>query len=416
MSKKTLLVIIILVALVILGVGIYLLFFTKPLVSQTTPNGTYSPFGNYSGSSSTTPNVTATSSSSTVANSTSTYSSPTAVLIKISSAPIAGAGSYQRKITSTTTTDTIVRYTDRATGHTMDYDTNNNSSFTASNTTIPTIYNAWWSGSNLLAQFLDQDGQTIKTYVGSLSTAATSTLPLSGSFLTNNVYALAISPKTNRIFYITAGGSAVGTISNIDGTKKNQFFNFPFNEWNTEWPNESTITLTTKASYNTAGYMYFLSSTKGTMTKALGDINGLTTRTSPSLNYTIYSGSTNGGLATAVYDFKHNTSYTLNNPTLPEKCVWSTLKPSVAYCAIPINVGIGNYPDDWYQGNVSFVDNIYKIDMTLPSAELLYSLPQDQNIDATNLFLDQQENHLYFTNKNDYNLWGLNIANLVPTI
>jgi hypothetical protein len=101
---------------------------------------------------------------------------------------------------------------------------------------------------------------------------------------------------------------------------------------------------------------------------------------------------------------------------LAEKCVWSSLNKYVAYCAVPSNVPIGNYPDDWYQGNVSFVDNIYKIDLSLPSMQLLYSLPTDQNIDATSPSLDQKENYIFFTNKNDYSLWGLKIKGLMPQI
>jgi len=416
MSRKTLIFIVIIVALLILGLGIYLLFFTKPPIGNTNPNTNYAPFGNYSGSSTTTPTSPNQNNTSNEGNPTYT-NSPVSPLTKISTAPIAGAGSFERKIAGTATTTTIARYTERATGHTVDYDTTANTLSNSSNTTIPSIYRAWWSGGALLAQFLDQDGQTIKTYAGNLPTTnSTSTSALSGSFLTNNIYNLAVSPKGNRVFYLQTGDSAIGTIANVDGTKRNQVLSFPFNEWATQWPNESTITLTTKASYNTAGFMYFLSSATGAMTKALGDINGLTTLTSPSLNYTIYSASVNGGISTAIYDLKNNTSFTFSNPTLPEKCVWSTLSKTVAYCAVPTSVGIGNYPDDWYQGNVSFVDNIYKIDVSLPSMQLLYSLPQDQNIDAINLFLDAKENHLFFTNKNDYYLWGLTIKGLLPKI
>ena len=415
MSRKTLIFIVIIIAILILGLGIYLLFFTKPLISPTNPNSGYSPFGNYTGSSTTTPSNPNTSNSTSTDNAVTYTNSPTSPLIRISTAPIAGTGSFQRKIaTNSATTTTIARYTERATGHTMDYDLTSNKLTNSSNTTIPTIYRAWWSGSSLLAQFLDKDGQTTKTYAGNLPITSTSTLSLSGSFLANDIYNLAISPKGNRIFYLQAGDSAVGTVSNIDGTKRNQIFTFPFNEWVTQWPNESTITLTTKASSNVAGFMYFLSSATGAMTKALGNIYGLTTRTSPSLNYTIYSAGTDNGILTAVYDLKKDTSYAFNNPTLAEKCVWSTLNKTVAYCAVPTSIPNGNYPDSWYQGNVSFTDNIYKIDMSLPAVQLLYNLPQNQNIDAINLSLDQKEKYLFFTNKNDYYLWGLNLTGLIP--
>ena len=415
MSRKTLLFLVIIIAIAILGLGVYLLFFTKPPIGNTTNTGVYyNPFGNYSGSATTTSTANQTVPTTEENGNPTTYvNSATSPLTKIATLPIAGAESFERKTAGTATTTTIVRYTDRATGHTMDYNTTTRILATASNTTIPTIYRAWWSGGNLLAQFLDKDKQTIKTYAGILPTTSTSTVALSGSFLANDIYNLAISPKGNRVFYLQAGDNAVGAIANIDGSKRNQIFTFPFNEWATQWPNENTITLTTKPSSNIAGFMYLLSST-GVMTKALGGINGLTTRTSPSLNYSLYSESTGGGISTAIYDLKKGLTTPLNHSTLPEKCLWSTLNKTVAYCAVPTNIAIGNYPDDWYQGNVSFVDNIYKIDVSLPAMQLLYSLPQDQSIDAINLFLDQKENNLYFTNKNDYSLWGLNLIGLIP--
>jgi hypothetical protein len=81
---------------------------------------------------------------------------------------------------------------------------------------------------------------------------------------------------------------------------------------------------------------------------------------------------------------------------------------------VPSTIPSGNYPDDWYKGSVSFVDNIYKVDLSLPAIQAIYKLPTDQAIDATNLFLDAKEENLYFTNKSDYYLWGLTIKGLAP--
>lgn len=413
MSKKNTVILIIIVAILVLALGIFLLFFTSPAIQ--TPTGSQSPdspFGNYNGSSSTTPSST---SEPVIGEITPEQyvNNPSSPLIKISVVPIAGAEAFDRKI-SGTTTSSIVRYIERATGHTTEYNRSTFSLTTSSNTTIPSIYQAWWSGNTVLAQFLGQSKDTVKTFAGNLPSTTTPTTQLSGGFLTDNIYSLAISPKGNRVFTLPQGDSAIGSISNLDGTKKTSILNFPFNEWTAEWPNENTITLTTKPSFSASGFLYFLS-TAGSMTKALGNIAGLTTRTSPNLSYAIYSGSNTGGISTGIYDFNKNTTLAFtSNPTLPEKCVWSKLSKTTAYCAIPATIPIGNYPDDWYKGNVSFVDNIYKVDLSLPAVQLIYSLPQDQNIDAINPFLDAKEENLYFTNKNDYFLWGLTIKGLIP--
>jgi hypothetical protein len=412
MSKKNIIILIVIIAILVLVLGIFLLFFTSPKTQTPTTQSSNSPFGNYNGSSSTTQSSTGGASIRSNEPATQYINNPTSPLIKISTVPIAGAEAFDRKLSGTTTTS-IVRYMERATGHTTEYDRSTYSLGVSSNTTIPSIYQAWWSSNTVLAQFLDQNKNTIKTFTGSLPSITNASTTLSGAFLTDNIYALAISPKGNRVFTLPKGTSAIGSISNLDGTKKTFILNFPFNEWTAEWPNENTLTITTKSSYNVSGYMYFLS-TSGSMTKALGNITGLTTRTSPNLGYTIYSTSNTDGISTTVYDFNKNSTFAFINPTLPEKCVWSKISKTTAYCAIPTTIPIGNYPDDWYQGNRSFVDNIYKVDLSLPAVQLIYKLPVDQSIDATNLFLDAKEENLYFTNKNDYYLWGLTIKGLLP--
>jgi hypothetical protein len=414
MSKKNTVILIVIIAIIVLILGIWLLFFTSPGVQTPTDNqNSNSPFGNYSGSSSTTPSSTTTGVASGANEQATQYvNNPTSPLIKISTVPIAGAEAFDRKI-SATTTASIVRYIERATGHTREYNRSTFTLITSSNTTIPSIYQAWWSGNTVLAQFLDQNGN-IKTFTGSLPSTTTPTTQLTGGFLADNLYSLAISPKGNRVFTIPAGDSAVGSISNLDGTKKTSILTFPFNEWTAQWPSENTLTLTTKPSFSADGFMYFLS-TGGTMTKALGNIAGLTTLTSPNLGYTIYSASNTGGISTGIYDLNKNTTLAFTgNPTLPEKCVWSKLSKTTAYCAVPAIIPIGNYPDDWYKGNVSFVDNIYKVNLSLPAVQLIYKLPVDQSIDAINLFLDPKEENLYFTNKSDYYLWGLTVKGLSP--
>ncbi len=413
MSRKYTVILIIVIAAIVLALGIFLLFFTSPAIQNTTGPSSNSPFGSYNGSSSTTPITSADGNNSTASSSSDVQyiNNPTSQLLKISTVPIAGAEVFDRKINATTSVS-IVRYIERATGHTDEYNHSTGALSASSNTTIPSIYQAWWSSNTVLAQFIGQSKDLVKTFTGNLPASTSPATQLIGGFLSDNISTLAISPKGNRVFTIQKGDSALGYISNLDGSKKTSVLNFPFNEWVAQWPNENTITLTTKPSSGALGFMYFLT-TGGAMTKALGNITGLTTLTNPSLSYTIYSSSQNGSISAGIYNFSKNTYQQFtSNPTLPEKCVWSKLNKTTAYCAVPTTIPSGNYPDDWYQGSVSFVDNIYKIDMSIPTVQLLYQLPTDQSIDAINLFLDAKEENLYFTNKSDYYLWGLTIKGL----
>jgi hypothetical protein len=72
----------------------------------------------------------------------------------------------------------------------------------------------------------------------------------------------------------------------------------------------------------------------------------------------------------------------------------------------------GLYPDDWYRGEVSFSDQIWKINLNDGSTNMLIDpilIPDGEDIDATNLALDANEDYLFFINKKDSFLWELGL-------
>ena len=83
------------------------------------------------------------------------------------------------------------------------------------------------------------------------------------------------------------------------------------------------------------------------------------------------------------------------------------------YCGFPKNLASGAYPDDWYQGKVSFDDNIKALDVNTLQIKNIENFEsgdkQGTEIDATNLMLSSNEKYLLFTNKNDLTLWMLEL-------
>jgi hypothetical protein len=82
------------------------------------------------------------------------------------------------------------------------------------------------------------------------------------------------------------------------------------------------------------------------------------------------------------------------------------------YCAVPISITPGDYPDDWYQGNVSFSDQFWQIDPTSDNAEMLIDptkIGDKEILDATRLALDDGGNYLFFQNKIDSYLWEIKL-------
>ena len=368
-------------------------------------------------------------------------------LTKISSMPVAGFGVFMKErfvevpppVVETTTTETAtsetttipvtttptapttefvpaVRYADKAQGNIYQTfaDTIDERKF--SSTIIPQIYDAYFGnkGESVAMRYLDDDGKTIQTFIGTLpkETLGADTVDnqLKGSFFPENISNINISPNTANMFYlfnIADNQSSAGVIADPLSVKKTQIFSSPFTEWLSWWPNNRMVTLTTKPSANVPGYMYALDPENKNLNKILGNINGLTTLTSPSGKLVLYSGN---NLALNIYDVDTKETIPVGLKSLPEKCIWAKLSDFI-YCAIPRSIEKTGYPDIWYQGEVSFSDQIWIIDVNNGTTSLISDPVNEkgESIDAIKLALDENEGYLFFVNKIDSYLWELSL-------
>lgn len=420
MQRKTL--IIILVVLIIIAlIGGWWLFFGPGSTPSTVPgdsdNNTLFPFGDGSGVTAPTP-VDRDDTGTTPLN---TDSGNVPLLRQITTVPVAGA------ITLLDQDDEeVVRYIERGTGHIYDAPLNSLTTVRISNTTIPAIYEAFFveDGEGIIARFLKEDNLTIQTFYGALveptetqrSSEILDEAPqfvLSGGFLSDGITDLAVSPDTNKIFYLLASPSgAFGTLANPDGSGKQTIFSSPLKDWLPSWGSNARIFLSSKPAASIEGIGNILR-TSGVVTKELDNIPGLTGLLNRSSDRLLYAQSTNSneiGLRLHIVgDTGDDRSIVLR--TLPEKCVWSDAEREIAYCGAPRILPIGTYPDHWYQGVVSFDDALWKINTDTGRVTQLInpSLTFGKNIDVTRPFLNNTETHLFFINKKDGTLWSLEL-------
>jgi hypothetical protein len=256
--------------------------------------------------------------------------------------------------------------------------------------------------------------QTIQTFLGNLpkeELGGDTTVPndIKGSFLPENITDLSISPDASKIFYlVNVDNKAIGTIYNLGDGKKVQVFSSPFTEWLSHWPSAGTITLTTKPAASVLGYMYKIDTATKGFTRVLGGINGLTTLASPNGKLVLYGDS---NLTLYVYHTDTKTTDQVGVRTLPEKCVWSADNISL-YCAAPKGVGVGEYPEAWYQGEVSWNDKIWKVDMVDGKTTILAdpaTLTTPEEVDGIKLSLDSSQKYLFFVSKKNSSLWELDL-------
>ena len=82
------------------------------------------------------------------------------------------------------------------------------------------------------------------------------------------------------------------------------------------------------------------------------------------------------------------------------------------YCAAPRLVNGTNYPDIWYQGEISFEDQIWKISVETGSASIILdpaATGVGEEVDGIKLVVDEGENYLFFVNKKDSFLWRVEL-------
>ncbi len=336
-------------------------------------------------------------------------------LFQIHENAVAGAGVFARpRGEEGDGVDVISRYIERGVGNIFETNLGTLDKKTISNETRLRIYEALWGkdGKDVLIRYLDETNNAIRSFLIQIEdgvVGAGGFISTQGEFLPENITEVALSNNKERLFYLlTINNAAVGTIyRNLNGSQS-QIFSSPLSEWLPQWPTDDTITLTTKPSGIVNGVMYSLDVDTERITKVLGGVRGLTTLTSPAGNKVLYAETFKSSISLSLYNTEDRQSVLLPFGTLPEKCVWASDAITV-YCAVPNSVPTGIYPDDWYQGTMSFSDDIWRVNTETFVASRVISFQNitRQELDGIRLMLDPTDSVLIFQNKKDLSLWGL---------
>ncbi len=295
-----------------------------------------------------------------------------------------------------------------------------------SNTTIPKVLElvAGQSGEQLrlIARYL-KDGR-LQNFSGTLRTQTKTEVEteteieteepgeVEGILLTSTMSQVAVSPQQDKIFYLNqSGDGTTGILANFDDTDRQTIFTHPLTEWQLDWPSNSTVAITTKPSSQLPGLLYVVDLQTKNLRRLIGEVPGLSAKVSPDGSKVLYSGSSSAtGPFIALYDIKQDLIDRLPNRTLADKCTWSKDNITI-YCGIPKTLPANDYPEDWYSGEVSFSDNLWKINTQTGSGEIIFNpeLSGSGEIDAVNLTPDKTEGALYLINKRDATLWELDL-------
>ncbi len=326
-------------------------------------------------------------------------------LLKIADGPVAQgilARSIEIENTASSSlpleTDTEIRFVDRATGNLYRYLVRARVLERLTNRTLPSIYEAVWAkdGSRAFLRYIANDGagERIETYA----------LPADGTdgyVLETGLSDVIVSSTT----VLTVRPSTTGTLGTeatlLGGSAKTRFSTL-LTSLRLQQAGTSYVA-TTKASASTLGYGFYLEG--DALTRLIGPLRGLSVLSSPSGSRMLYSSLSGTAFTLTLFARSGGEAVTLPVATLSEKCVFAVNEEAI-YCAVP-RAFSGTLPDDWYQGQVSFSDRLWKIDLTSRVASLIVDplLVAETDIDAVSLSIDEESGVLVFTNKRDGSLW-----------
>lgn len=238
---------------------------------------------------------------------------------------------------------------------------------------------------------------------GELLKATSSDLALTA--LDPRINTLVVSPKGDQVFLIKENEDGViGQIANLNLEVPTTIFSSPFKEWVVEWVSADKISFQTKASSGINGSIYLLDTKTKGFAPILTNIPGLMGKLNNTSNTVIYSQSDKGEIISSVkklgIDF-----YDLPIKIVIDKCGW--VKTDLMVCGISKSLLKTNQPDSWYQGLVSFNDEIWFID-TNQNTALLVNNQGSNALDVINL--KNSGKLVYFQNKTDGSLWSFDLT------
>lgn len=306
---------------------------------------------------------------------------------------------------ASSTPDIAIRYIEQESGNIFSYLVRAGTLTRISNKTLPGIEAAHWlpSGATAFTTYLAGSDSSIVTTYGLASDGST------GFFLPQGLADISVA-ATGVLTLASGTSGSVASLLHPDGSHAAQAFTTPLSSLRASFAPAVGYLAFTKPSSSLPGYAYTVS-TAGQFTRIAGPLPGLVALASPSGKLALVSYSTAGVMHMELVDTKTGGVTPLPVATIADKCVW-TLDDSAIYCGIPVAPPTSySYPDDWYQGAISFNDRLWKIDVAGKYAQLVLDFGATTNaaLDAENLTLDPKSTVLVFRNKNDGSLWSYSL-------
>jgi hypothetical protein len=287
-----------------------------------------------------------------------------------------------------------VEFVEQGTGYIYSVDLKTGEEKLISGTTIAHATEAEFSSSGNTVLIQSLDGTAGSIVVGSITNGT-----LDGVSLPSGASQTGFTASGDGIYYLLKSerGSS-GYVYNLEKKESSLIFTIPLRDVDVLWGNPLYV-YTTPTSEQT-GYLYRVASSS---------LQYVTpgARSLMAISYTdgiIVTERKNSNLQSHVLG---TSAYELPILLFNEKCTTIPTKTHALYCAAPESLGESAYPDDWYKGVHSFIDNLWYIDIDNTSTSMLSNFLKEsgREIDVSSIGTNESGTYIDFINKNDNTLW-----------
>lgn len=287
-----------------------------------------------------------------------------------------------------------IRYVEQGTGHVYQISTVNGSESLLSGTTFPGTREALFSKDGSFIALTLLDGTTHKVIVGALPSDQNGSFV--GKSLPVSAHDLSFSEATGTIRYLLAHEEGVaGYAYDVRQETSSRLFQIPLTDVRVLW-GEPVYVYTTPTKTQ-SGYIYE-ALRNGLRSVSVG-MTGLSAFIYK--NSLVLTSLREGTVTTSLLASGALSSFPL--PLIPEKCISGSI---YIYCAVPIEIFSGSYPDEWYKGSVSYTDVLWRVEESGRATALSnFKTETGREVDVSNIGIAPDESALYFINKNDNALW-----------
>lgn len=271
-----------------------------------------------------------------------------------------------------------------------------------SNLTILGMVEAIWSPQKDRAAvfYLDIDQETLNGFLH-IGTGTISVLPLNVrafSWSPDGKFFAYLLPERERSALVTANSSGRNQRTELHSSIADAFIS---------WVAENLISFHTAPSGFSEGYLFLWNRQTGSFNKIAGPLFGLMPLWSPDGSRVLISSTDRRGsnLKLTILNSAGEGLFEATVQTLPEKCVWGSLKE--IYCAVPRILPESTvWPDDYLRGEINTSDRLVILDLERQTVNEIFN---EGSFDMINLALTNAKDWLIWTDRKDGSLWSLKL-------